>query len=448
MEMQMRSDAVSNEGPGWRRGYRASGWRVAGAVFLALGLWSAAGAAQSSTNGENSKRENSAVRASTTDSSQAEPTDNPAWQKQGMNGNLSLSLHGSGAVDVGFDKYTFPDNSSLFAEQFYDLRGRFVLGGDLDYEFTPTYFVHLRGQYVAWVREVAGTYQGNADDIYVQVGQREVWDIMLGRFLTWRVFRKGLGFDLFTLEDQGPPDNGQFGNVPFAPHIDEVSTIFFRGTQGRAALHWYPTPWSGIEIAGEYGRPDTNNSIGGRVAGTITLGPLSLSAAAEAKQTQPVQEVPNCPKCAVRFDSGYGGGAVLNLRVIEVGGNIALARTVGFRGANPLIGVGGDRDPQQSNTVTSFGGYLELDAGSFLFGRRLILGAGWDRSEFTFEDSEFLQHTQQAAYVAYPLGFNDALVKVVVSQGALITDRFETPDFLTERDNRLFSVRTRVSFRF
>jgi hypothetical protein len=270
---------------------------------------------------------------------------------------------------------------------------------------------------------------------------------MLGRFFTCRVFRKGLGFDLYTLEDQGPLNNVHVSDTAsYAPHIYEVSTIFFRGTQGRAAFHLYPTPWSGIEIVGEYGKPDIYNSIGGRIAGNISYGPVSVSAAAEAKRSKLAVEVPGCPMCGVKNDGGYGGGAVLDFHFIEIGANVALARTTSFLND----GMTGAEDPTQSSTTTSFGGYLEVDPGSLLFKRRFALGAGWDRSEFTFRDNRFLQHTQEAAYLAYPLGFNDGLIKLVVSQADYIIDTpiMGMPGFLTENQNRLFSVRVRTSFRF
>jgi len=392
----------------------------------------------------------SGVKSAVTDASQAEPAEHSLSWKAGPTDALAIELHGGAAVDVGFDKYTFPDNTAVqpnTPDQFYDFRGRFVLGVDLDYEFAPTYYFHARGQYVAWVREVAGTYQGNADDIYIQAGQRDFWDVMLGRFLTWRVFRKGLGFDLYTLEDQGPLNNMHVSDTAsYAPHIYEVSTIFFRGTQGRAAAHLYPTPWSGIEIVGEYGKPDIYNSIGGRIAGNITYGPVSISAAGETKHSQLAVEVPGCPKCGVKNDSGYGGGAVLTFPWVEMGGSLAFARTTSFLND----GMTGAADPTQSGTTRSFGGYLEVDPGSLLLRRRVVVGAGWNRSEFVFQDSRFMQHTQAAAYVAFPLGFNDAMVKLVLSQGEFITDApiMNMPGFFTEYIDRLSSVRVRLSFRF
>lgn len=457
-DVAVRKDSL---GKALTRRRLVSRW-LASAAFAMGVLGAAAAAAQTPssapTPGSPPSRTDSParseVKAATTDPSSVAPAGAPgpaiaSWQKPGLNGSMRLEFHGSAAVDVGYDKYTFPDNTSLQPNKpdvVYDLRGRFVLGVDLDYEFATKYFFHGRAQYVAWVREVPNLYQGNADDTYVQTGQRDLWDVQLGRFLSWRVFRKGLGFDLFTLEDQGPLNNAHFGDQIFAPHIYEVSNIFLRDTQGRLAVHLYPTPWSGLELLAEYGRPGDHNSIGGRAAGNVTYGPVSVSAAGEVKRSTLAIAVDNCSTCGIKNDSGYGGGVVLDFHVVELGGNFARARTTSF----DSIPTSGLQDPANSNTVNSFGGYLEVDPGTLLFQRRLIIGAGWDRSEFLFQDQRFLRHTQEAAYIAYPLGFNDGLVKLVVSQGDFLID---TPvpmmaGALTENLNRLFAVRVRTSFRF
>jgi hypothetical protein len=438
-----------------RRRRASLGFATAALAMGLLGSATALGQAAPPAKAEQPAK--SEVKAATTDPSAPLPagaasTGPSPWQKPGLNGAMRLDFHGSSAVDVGYVKYSFPDNTLVqpnTPDTFYDLRGRFVLGADLDYEFAPKYFFHARGQFVAWVRDTFKQYQGNADDVYVQAGQRDVWDVQLGRFLTWRVFRKGLGFDLYTLEDAGPLNNVHWDDsATFAPHIYEVSEIFFRQTQGRMAVHVYPTPWSGLEVVGEYGRPDaTYNTLGGRAAGNVTYGPVSVSVGAEAKRWLLAIPIDACATCGVKNHSGFGGGAVLDFHVVELGANIARARLTSFLG-DPM--TGGAQDPLQSSTTNSFGGYLEVDPGTLLFQRRLVIGAGWDRSEFLFQDSRFLRHTQQAAYIAYPLGFNDAMVKFVVSQADFLIDTPVPgmPGALTENLNKLFSARLRASFKF
>ncbi|HLZ08946.1 MAG TPA: hypothetical protein VKT80_10190 [Chloroflexota bacterium] len=468
METVMHSDAVWKRPSGGATARRPLVSRWFAYAVLSMGVLGPASALAQATpagksdapagkaetpNAPSGKAENGgkSVQAATTDAS-AIPSGQGAapWQKFGLNGAMRLEFHGSGAVDVGYDKYTFPDNTAVqpnTPDALYDLRGRFVLGADLEHDFGTNYFFHARGQFVAWVRETANTYQGNADDIYVQVGQKDLWDVQLGRFLTWRVFRKGLGFDLYTVEDQGPLNNSHWAeSAPYAPHIYEVSTIFLRQQQGRAAFHLYPTPWSGLEVVGEYGRADVYNTIGGRAAGNITYGPLSVSLAGELKKSTLAVSVDGCPTCGIRNDSGFGGGAVLDFHVVELGANFARARLTAF--INDMMT--GIQDPTQSSTTNSFGGYLEVDPGTPLFQHRLILGGGYDRSEFLFQDQRFLRHTQMAGYIAYPLGFNDAMVKFVVSQSEFLIDTpvMDMPGSITENFNKLYSARLRASFRF
>jgi hypothetical protein len=120
-----------------------------------------------------------------------------------------LDWHGNLELDDGYVKYSW-DKASFHPVTVLDSRGRFVLGPMLTHDLGHSLlghnlFLRLTGQFVAWAREVPGGqhYQINADDVYVQVGHQGLWDFMVGRFLTWRVFRKGLGFDLYTLEDTG-----------------------------------------------------------------------------------------------------------------------------------------------------------------------------------------------------------------------------------------------------
>jgi hypothetical protein len=110
----------------------------------------------------------------------------------------------------------------------------------------------------------------------------------------------------------------------------------------------------------------------------------------------------------------------------------------------------GVQDTAQSSTTNSYGGYLEVDPGTPLFQHRLVLGGGWDRSEWVFLDGHFWRHTQMAAYIAYPLGFNDAMVKFVLSQSEYLIDTpvMDMPMLLTENLNKLYSARIRASFKF
>jgi hypothetical protein len=382
----------------------------------------------------------SRVRAAVVDPSNTEyPVTAPS--------RLQLEFHGNLESDLGYAKYYSEgpgkpgDDPQLLPNDWYDWRGRFVLGADLDYGFGGNFFFHGRGQFVAWIRELAPQYQVNEDDVYLQVGQRGIWDFLVGRFMTWRVYRKGLGYDIYTLEDTGaaylPPTTNQLGNS-FAPHIYEVDNFFLRNPQGRAGFHLYPTSWSGIEVIGEYGRDGTVNTIGSRAAGKVSLGPLSAAFGAEVKHVGLVQAKPACDQCGIRNVSGYGGGLVLDLKVVEIGGNAAIETTSSY-GVND-----GTFDKASSGKRKSFGGYFEVDPGTLLMNRRLVLGVGLNKTDVA-GDADFDQHhTQGAAYIAYPLGFNDGVVKFVVSKA----DATKSPPAADETFYHMYAARFRVAFSF
>ena len=73
-------------------------------------------------------------------------------------------------------------------------------------------------------------------------------------------------------------------------------------------------------------------------------------------------------------------------------------------------------DPANSSETTSFGGYLQFDIGSVLMDQGLILGFGMHRTEWIKENQDEEFHDQYAAYVAYPFGFNNSLLKLVASR--------------------------------
>jgi hypothetical protein len=282
---------------------------------------------------------------------------------------------------------------------------------------------------VAWVRET-NAYQINADDVYGQVGLKGVWDFKIGRFRSWRVYHKGYGFDLYTLEDLGAcitqialtgactPESGSFG-----PPTYEVSHIYDREPAGRLALHAYPTSWSGIELASVVGNSGVVNVLGGRAAALVHFNFLRVSGAGEYRYSKPGQEQASidpmtgmstpCANCSVNKNYGFGGSVELTLKPVAAGLNVAQSHETKYSATNGTL----DRD--ESNTRTSLGGYAELDVGHLAFGRSFVLGFGLNRTEVVDEVQNFEQHYQGAAYALFPLGFNAASIKLVLSQASL-----------------------------
>jgi hypothetical protein len=333
----------------------------------------------------------------------------------------TMQWHGGLEADSTYAKYS--DAGIDRPQAFYDMRGRFVVGPTLEHRFGPNkdWFVAARGELVAWARET-GSYQVNADDVYGQVGQKGLWDLKLGRFQTWRVYHKGGGFDLYTIEDQGACTSPGLssGNCSleannFAPHTYEVNYNYYRESTGKVAAHIYPTPWSGIELAGAFGNLGSANQMGGRAAGLVHFSFLRASAAIEYRATAPGQEQPpTCTNCNnTQHSIGFGGGLELNFKPVAIGVNGAQAKDTKY---NVTTGV---LDTDASATRTSMGGYAEVDLGSLAIERSFILGFGLNRTEVVDQVDNFEQHYQGAAYALFPLGFNDAALKLVFSQATL-----------------------------
>lgn len=402
------------------------------------------------------------VVQSDTSSAATEPTTAPAGppdpeQKNGFvapPNDSTLSWSGSLETDTGYATYTF-DSSALHDEEVYDLRGRFVLGPTATHRFWDDWFFRARGEVVLWVREQFGNYQVNVDDAFAQVGKDSVWDFKLGRFRTWRVYHKGLGFDLFTLEDAGAcvqnPCSADAGT--FGPHTYEVNFIYDRETPGHAAFHVYPTAWSGLELAATYGQAGVSNHIGVRAAAMVHFDFLRVMGAAELRSARPREEASStdgmgntteCEKCGVSQRSGYGGGIELTLPPFEAGFSAALGATDIYTVTTGAFDEGG------SNDTRSFGGYAELDVGTLLFDQGLIMGFGLNRTEALAVNENFREHTQYAAYIAYPLGFNGALVKLVLSRSDLtnLTLVDETNRVFNESTSAMSSARLRFAYPF
>jgi hypothetical protein len=372
------------------------------------------------------------------------------WAPLAPHVSSGLDWHGNLELDDGYVRYSWEQNAFQTLTVF-DARGRFVLGPMLTQDLGNDYFLRETGQVVAWVREMAGEhYQINADDVYVQVGKQGLWDFMAGRFLTWRVFRKGLGFDLYTLEDTGARTDNIYSNANWFQHMYEVNTIFMRdpsiGPVGRAAFHFYPTSWSGIELVGTYGHLDGSRDVlGGRfAAGAKLLEYFSLLAGAEYQAVSPDYQqfqsdgLTPCAKCYQERTYGFGGSAALTpLKQIEAAFSIAYSWDH-YWDQNQLD------TPKKTH---SLGGYLQIDPLSFFTPYSLIAGGAIFRTEYlsTGGTAEYQRHDQLAAYLAYPLGFNNAVVKLVFSE-AIGHRQLGTPGSETYLDAHMYSVRLRFAY--
>ncbi|HEY3496949.1 MAG TPA: hypothetical protein VGK73_19755, partial [Polyangiaceae bacterium] len=303
-------------------------------------------------------------------------------------------------------------------------------------------------------------------------------------FMTWRVYHKGLGFDLYTLEDNGAPfgTGAPTGDSQFATHAYEVNYIYLRNageptnaeTAGRAALHYFPTKSLGFELTGLYGQSNAegSNAVGGRFAADYhdRLGPvlLRLSAAAEDRFERPYHPTINqtgidpdgnpiyteCSDCGVQDHKGLGGGGIVKVSVVEAGGGFAHGWDIVH---DPTSNSSGSaRAEEGTGTRMSYGGYLQLDPGMLLFKRPLIIGAGLNRTEKVLENRTYQEHWQGAAYIAFPIGFNsaynDAMIKLVVSRAEAsfyrTTSPVGAPVELAVFENAMTAARLRFTYQF
>jgi hypothetical protein len=381
----------------------------------------------------------------------ATAADEPGQPFEGLySGKMKLGWDGSAEIDVGYARYDY-SLESYTPERLYDFRGRFVMGPVLEYDFDANHFFRFTGQAVAWVREEEQTYQVNADDVYAQIGRRKTWDVKLGRFETWVVYRKGLGYDPYTLEDTGASREGPVFTKQYGADMYEVNAIYWREMPGKLAVHVYPLDILGFELVGLYGSGPTTNFIGGRLAADLNLKFLRIMGGAEYRKAEPTEEVSKlengvdvpCDKCSDKTLIGFGGGAVGSLGPVELGLNVAKASLETYKTDGTALELPATYD------VTSFGGYLELDPGKLLFERSLIVGVGMNRTENLYENQDFDRHDQGAAYIAFPLGFNDAMVKLVVSKAdLLIEDVDPVTGVVTARDSDMVAGRLRVRCSF
>jgi len=386
-------------------------------------------------------------------------------------------LYGNIELDVGYANYDYPEKKDKPHEALYDMRGRFTMGPMFTFDLGKGYYLNATGTLVGWVREEANVYQINVDDVFAEVGHTDDgagnWDFKVGRFMTWPVYRKGLGFDLYTLEDNGPSIDYPISNEQYLLHTYEVDYIYLRNSPyvsevaGRAALHYFPARFLGFELAAAYGLADArgSNTLGGRLAADLHLSFVNLAVGAEYREQRPTaalyeaqnpgtteEQYIKCVDCGFSYNKGVGGSLVIKYKPIEVGGGAAKGWENGHVALGGADG-GSDLDSSRTLTRTTFGGYLELDPGHLLFKRSLILGAGYQNTEYIREDFNQRYLTQMVAYVAFPvfpLVFNDAMIKFVLSQAN--GERFDPTDpdgnAYVKYDRNMTSGRFRFSSAF
>ncbi|MET0792301.1 MAG: hypothetical protein ABW061_12335 [Polyangiaceae bacterium] len=242
------------------------------------------------------------------------------------------------------------------------------------FRVTPTYnakdgwFVQGNAEFVAhgdMTVDPATKVLGSTDDLWVRVGKWNVFDVTVGRFQGWEIANHlGMGLDQNTLERSGA---WIVGASSVLKPTDGYGLTYFWDRQdytlGAYALHVYPTKYLRGELLGHFG---TGQNLGSayqvdvRPAAIFDIGWLKLKAGLEYGKSVPQDST------FKQRDSrnGYGLAAQFVFApYVEFGGSFA-------RGFEDVKDEFGQIDLNKSNTVQSYGGFLNASPGiePLLFG--------------------------------------------------------------------------------
>jgi hypothetical protein len=273
----------------------------------------------------------------------------------GISGNVWVD---SGRETINRDNDKLP-NSSMYFQQ-----GRGVL------RVTPTYvqgrlFIQGQAELVGNLCQTSsadnpacsrGTF--TTDDLWLRVGEWNLWDLKVGRFEGWEVYHLGMGMEPYTLGRMGA---GMFGtsNPDFpvstplldAPALYAVNYLHDRPTDGlaagHAALHFYPTEYLRFELLAKLGTtdyqetwqstggrakpvPGQSTSFGGRPTAIFDIGWFKFKIGAEYQKSKPVMQtmVPvkkDSPEERVNKGAGASAQFVVD-RTVEFGLNAAVGK--------------------------------------------------------------------------------------------------------------------------
>ncbi len=204
------------------------------------------------------------------------------------------------------------------------------------------------------------------EDLYVRVGKWNLFDVTVGRFQGWEIANHfGMALDYATLERQG----ATIPNAPKRP-TDGYGLTYYWDRQnylvGGYALHVYPTPYLRGELLGHLGAGQGSSNpytTAIRPSGIFDIGWLKVKAGYEYGKLIPQDE-----KQQVR-DSKNGWGVAAQfvfLPYVEFGGSFA-------RGYQDILDQNGNADLTNSNTVQTFGGFVNFSPGH----EPLLFGGGF-----------------------------------------------------------------------
>jgi hypothetical protein len=322
------------------------------------------------------------------------------WLEPSFNGlqwpsmaHTGVGVSGKFWVDSGYEMIKRDaDLQQLRSSSMYFQQGRGVL------RVTPTYvrgslFIQGQAELVGNLCQTAsvtntvcnaGTY--TTDDLWIRVGQRNRWDLKVGRFEAWEVYHLGMGMEPYTLERLGA---GVFGvDTPASPKLEApslygVNYLHDRPTDGLAvgyaALHAYVTEYLRFELLAKLGTDNYRNGdnatggtpstyFGGRPTAIFDIGWFKFKIAGEYQKRTPITrdadtlaDGTKTTKDPVENNIQKGIGASVQFvidPIIEFGVNAAIGRqeytdSTGGAFARP-------DDMALSYTTKSVGGFANL----------------------------------------------------------------------------------------
>ncbi len=365
-------------------------------------------------------------------------------------------------VDSGYETIN-RDIAGLANTTMWIQQGRAVL------RVTPTYtdgrfFIQAQVELVGNQCQQAGSGSGSlcqtfgtfdTDDLWIRIGQWNVWDLKVGRFEAWELYHTGMGLDMNTMERQGAflAKTLASANIQSTPTFYAVNYMHDRPSAGLGigyvALHAYPTNKLRFEMLGELGTSDStgqgDNYLGGRPAGILDLDWVKVKVGAEyERQTRSEQQINGSTN--TKSDSPYrrtrkGVGGSLQFVMdpyVEFGFN-------GAYGSVLLVNDGGNSDGKGSYTTTSVGGFANLR-----LARLWLLGVGVNWTAQT--DSYYPNGDTSSDYSAHLQGFL-ALQYLLAGQlfikgvfGYARADFQDTDPTVPIWSNYMYSARVRLMY--
>jgi hypothetical protein len=343
------------------------------------------------------------------------------------NTRTGLGVSGQFWVDSGYEKIdrssSWTPNSTMYLQQ-----GRGVL------RVTPAYvhgnfFVQGQAELVGNLCQAASVantacYAGtfSADDLWIRVGQWNLWDVKVGRFQAWEIYHLGLGLDRYTLERMGAQMFGADMHPEAVPRLDAptlygVSYLQDRPTDGLAvgyaALHAYFLESLRVELLGKLGTDNYTKDItsdippttylGGRLTAIFDLGWFKLKAGGEYQTRTPMMQIIDVQAQGKKdsvvelIQKGAGASAQFVIDpIVEFGVNAAIGKQsyTDATGNN----FASAEDLARSYTTMSVGGFANLRVADGLLAG---VGGNWT----TQEDGYLADGSNANDYTTHLQGF-------------------------------------------